>query len=616
MIRKAVWTVAIICCFLSFILEPQAFAGAEDAYDKAKERYQGFKKKKNLHKYRDKWMVHISAFERLSKKYPNHKRACDSLYNVGKLYRELSLVSIANKDRKAAAAAFEKLAARCGATSLADDGLYLASEMYVKLGNEERAKVMLDRLLSRFPNGDMSRKAKVLLASLGGGKAAGQSAKTAKAVEPVKETQPKKVAAGNIGGTIIVPDKGVILMKSVEFNSDEKSTLITLHFSRLPAMTNGQIAATEGYPRRLYFDFSNTELGESIDPIWLINDSRVNIFRVGQFSKEVVRVVFELTADAGQFNLSTSLKPAFTRIEIKLTPKAAAKPALAAVSPKPKPEAVKPKPVTKPIADRSHTSETEKSLEAILEQKPKAERSVALKAPETRKLDEVRLVVIDPGHGGDDQGAHGKKGTKEKDIALKIAKKLKGILEKEQGVKVILTRRGDKTMELFDRTKIANDSAADLFISIHCNATKKRKFQGFETFYLNNSSDRYSSRLADRENRSAGGQITDLEFILTDLSMNVNVNDSILLANMIQKSSVKRLKKKYKGQVDRGVRRAVFHVLLYARMPAVLVEAAFISNPTEEKRLRTDKYQEDIARGIAEGVKSYSEKLKKMAKRN
>ena len=217
----------------------------------------------------------------------------------------------------------------------------------------------------------------------------------------------------------------------------------------------------------------------------------------------------------------------------------------------------------------------------------------------------VRRVVIDPGHGGKDTGAIGKGGTREKDLTLAIARKLKRHLE-AMGLEVLLTRDKDVFLDLEERTRFANDKQADLFVSIHVNAAENRKARGIETYTLNLNSDRYAMRLAARENASSKKRIGDLQFILADLATKANTDDSVRLARLVQSEMVTRLRKTWGDSVrDLGVKQALFFVLVGAKMPAILVEASFVSNDEEEKRLRSEKYQEETARAIADGVRRF-----------
>ena len=216
-----------------------------------------------------------------------------------------------------------------------------------------------------------------------------------------------------------------------------------------------------------------------------------------------------------------------------------------------------------------------------------------------------RRIVIDPGHGGDDNGAMGKKKTREKDVALAIAKKLSAKLKDKLKIEVVMTRTDDRTVPLSERAALARAVKADLFISIHANANPNRKFRGIETYYLNNTDDRAAQKVAAMENAVSDRALSDLKMTLLDLALSANVEDSIRLANLIQKSAIDTVSVKYDGIKDHGVKYALFYVLFGTEVPSVLVETSFISNPVEEQRLGSGKYQDLIAEGIFQGVMKY-----------
>ena len=197
-------------------------------------------------------------------------------------------------------------------------------------------------------------------------------------------------------------------------------------------------------------------------------------------------------------------------------------------------------------------------------------------------------------------------------MALDIARRLGRRLEKE-GFDVVYTRTDDTFVPLERRTAIANEAGADLFISVHCNAHPKRKFRGVSTYYLDLTDDRYGMRLAARENATSQRSVGELQLILADLATTANVDESIRLATRIQSKTVSTLSQGYDRVRDLGVKYALFYVLLGAKMPAVLVETSFISNPLEERRLRTQAYRQRIADGIAEGVKAFVEERHRLA---
>jgi len=243
-------------------------------------------------------------------------------------------------------------------------------------------------------------------------------------------------------------------------------------------------------------------------------------------------------------------------------------------------------------------------------------RSAAQKAPASVAAQlglKMRRVVIDPGHGGRDTGAIGPRGLREKDVALAIARTLAARL-RALGFSVILTRKDDSYVSLDERTRIANQARADLFVSVHCNAARRRTLTGVETWTLNVASDRYATRLATFENADAERTVSDLRLILADLATRANASDARDLAQSVQSSLVRNLRARAGRVGDHGVKQALFYVLLGAHMPAILVETGFISNPAEEARLRSRKYQTGTAEAIARGVKEFVDGRQRLAR--
>jgi N-acetylmuramoyl-L-alanine amidase len=267
---------------------------------------------------------------------------------------------------------------------------------------------------------------------------------------------------------------------------------------------------------------------------------------------------------------------------------------------KPAPEETKPAP---PVADEKMAKERLKTVGRRDEEVTLAEQ-LGLK---------IRRVVIDAGHGGHDTGAIGPGGTREKDVSLALAHRV-GDLLAESGLEVLLTRDDDTFVRLEDRARIANEAKGDLFISIHCNSAQTGTYRGVETYTLNTSSDRYSIRLAARENSSSEKGVSDLQFILADLATKANTDESQRLATRVQRSLVGSLRAKYTGIHDLGTKEALFYVLLGAKMPAILVETSFLSNSEEEKRLASHGYQEDVAQAIAQGVQDFLSRRERLAK--
>ena len=309
-------------------------------------------------------------------------------------------------------------------------------------------------------------------------------------------------------------------------------------------------------PDRVYFDLKNSRLKKEIKTALPVGDGLLKAVRAGQYDAQTVRIVLDLEKikDFTSFILDDP-----TRLVIDVNGAEIAK----------KPE-----------------------------------------TPVVR-----RRVVIDPGHGGHDPGAVGPSGLYEKNVVLDIALKLKKILLADPFNEVFLTRETDRFISLEERTAMANRKNADFFVSIHANANPVRRVKGIETYLLNWTNDDEAMRVAARENkislkkmREMHRQMDTLGMILNDLSRDCKRNDSIKLANYIQQSMVITLNNEssYKS-IDLGVKQALFYVLFGARMPSVLVEVSFISNPQEEQLLSDESYRMQIAKAIAKGLNTYTD---------
>lgn len=219
----------------------------------------------------------------------------------------------------------------------------------------------------------------------------------------------------------------------------------------------------------------------------------------------------------------------------------------------------------------------------------------------------IRRVVLDPGHGGHDPGAIGAAGLREKDVTLDIAHRAAPLLSRELGVSTLLTRDADDFVALDARTARANAFQADLFVSIHCNASEDPAAHGFMTFVLDESRDALASSIAARENAASAAAAAELANAMSRVLDAGSISRSVQLADLLQKSARASLSPSYADAQDGGVKRAGFYVLAGARMPAVLFETSFISNPLEESRLNAGDYRQKLADAIVNAVRAYRE---------
>lgn len=355
----------------------------------------------------------------------------------------------------------------------------------------------------------------------------------------------------------------------IRFVTSKNYTRVTMDLSHRVRFEAHRLKddATQGLPPRVYIDVFGARLAlPSKEPL-PVADGLLQQVRTGQFSPDTVRVVLDMAsvADYNTFLLSDPY-----RLVIDIQGQNGNQ------------------------RDRSVASMQDKTKQGTAKEKKAA-------------LPGIRKVVLDPGHGGKDPGAIGPGGVAEKDIVLSVAQRLAAKLRKEMGIEVVLTRNDDSYVSLEDRTAIANAEEADIFISLHMNASPNPASRGLETYYLDNTNDEAAIRLAARENGMSRQQISDLQFILSDLTQNMKLEDSITLAHRLHGALVGRMSTKMSDIRDLGVKKALFYVLVGARMPSVLVELFFITNRIEAKAMSQDKYQEAVVNSLFEGIQKYAQ---------
>lgn len=228
----------------------------------------------------------------------------------------------------------------------------------------------------------------------------------------------------------------------------------------------------------------------------------------------------------------------------------------------------------------------------------------------------VGKVVIDPGHGGHDTGTIGTGNLREKDLVNDLAQRLGSLIEERLGSEVIYTRTDDRFVPLRERTRIANQAQADLFISIHANSARQRSVRGIETYYLNLTTDSWAMAVAARENAAAERSVHELENLVAKITRNENLSESREFASKVQSALYGTLSKQTRGLRDRGVRKAPMLVLMDAKMPAVLAEVSFLSNTTDEKLLKTSAYRDKVAEALFKGISSYADTLSSISEKS
>jgi N-acetylmuramoyl-L-alanine amidase len=566
---------------------------AEQAYQAARKGYYALKKDPKRRKFRDSWLTVAHRFEGVAKKYPKSGRAPDSLFTAAQLLSDLSRISLLAEDATASMEDYRALLEGYPRSSLADDAALALARAHLDREQPEAARKVLQRA-AQLPKGDQTIKLKALAASLppepkDTGRKAGKGETVAR-----RETSAEARSSS-------ARDPSTDESRSAAATPKESTTGDRRGTSTTRATDSRATTATR----------SETRTG----PALTVRQAPSHTVETPDWLKQV-------TAPKATSDDTTTGSEAADSDEEDESAAPAERPTERAESPAAEPERHRPAVSTAPAASSTRGPPDAGATLAMAPPTQVRERLRAIKkrAPSDVTLAEqlglkFRRVVIDPGHGGHDTGTIGADGTKEKDVALAIAKRLRTVLT-EQGLEVVLTRETDKFVRLEERARLANVARGDLFISVHCNSLPQRYIRGIETYTLNLASDRYAIRLAARENATSEKGMSDLQFLLADLATRANTEESVRLANQVQSGLVSSLRSKDGKIRDLGTKEALFYVLLGTKMPAILVETGFLSNTEEEKRLASPGYQDDVARAIASGVQGFLGNRDRLAKAN
>lgn len=393
--------------------------------------------------------------------------------------------------------------------------------------------------------------------------------------------------------------EGRATVAGVKTWASEDYTRVAVYLDHWVGWQKLELPARPGSPRRLALDFRPARL-DGAALAQAVGGDQVDRVRAAQRDADTVRVVLELSGSDALHFYGLDDPP---RLIVDIGTRAASREArIAAGRPA---EAAEPAEAAGAAAEPAAAPAQERA----------AGPAGGPSSDEGGELRPIRRVVVDAGHGGHDPGAVGPTRVREKDVTLAIARRLATRL-RTAGFEVVMTRSDDRFVALEERTAIANTRRGDLFISIHANANPRRALAGTETFVLNVADDRYARRLAARENGAEleeDGEGTEAARILTDLDAKASTDASRRLASSVQRELTGAVRGRYGEVRDLGVKSALFYVLLGARMPAVLVETAFISNRREEKRLASPAYQDVVAQALSRAVVQFARRDPRVA---
>ncbi len=563
----------IIFCFYT-VGTSTSLASTSQAYRDFKRGYREFHfllRDKKKAKYRSNWYRVRDFFIKAYREDKEGPWAPKSLYYIGRTYYELGLRSHLKKDYEKAIYYFDSLVRRFPSHPWCDDAkLYSAKIKLYHLKKTQDAYIDLLYIVQVYPRGDKFKEASDLLKKL-----------DQDYLKKIGYSHSNEFSSGNkikvsTTSSSVPPRKSLIAtLEQIRSWSNSEYTRVVLELSRRVRYRDFLLSGKKyrRNPSRLVLDLYNTTLPSALlkNRERDVRGSMLLRIRYAQHRRGVVRVVMDLKR-VGEYKIFSLEEPFRVVIDIF-------------------------------EENKHHTSVVQNRKKYLKDPKRYSSNLI-----EQLGLD-IKTIMIDPGHGGKDPGAMWGR-LKEKNINLKLAKILGAMLAR-QGFRVLYTRTKDVFIPLEERTAMANSKKADLFISLHVNAHPNRRVHGIEVYYLNLASSRDAVRVAARENAVSSKKISDLQVILTDLMLNSKIKESSTLASDVLKGILKRVRR-YKMQ-DNGVKEAPFYVLMGAKMPAILIEIGYITNPRDRKKLTSTRYLTSLARGIVNGILAYRKSIKRFA---
>ncbi|MBI1750926.1 MAG: N-acetylmuramoyl-L-alanine amidase [Acidobacteria bacterium] len=615
----------------------QKKAAARAQYERADKQRTALEGKPQKERALKEYTQLVAAFRRVYHLSPQAAEVTSSLLAVGELYQEMGRL-FDEKYFQSAVDAYQFLLHEYPASRYRDDALFTIAQIQQEdLGDLDLAEKTYQEFLNRFPRSSKAEQAKEALAEIAAEreKEKKASSKAALAEERARERK--------------IPQVSGIRHWNAE------------HYTRIVISVDSEVkyqAARIANPDRIYFDIYKAKLGSTLAGKTLeVQSGFLKTIRVAQNQSGVVRVVLEvdkvkdysvfllpdpyrMVVDIyGEHLATTKAEPPKTE-EPPSTPlkkadaplkneKESARAAKAKKGPKEAPQAESAEPVVaaapKKDAETEKPAWAERTANAKREAPSKAAGPLVAATPAvpTRngQMDMTRVlglkigrIVIDAGHGGHDTGTIGPTGLMEKDLCLDVALRLgRMIQERLVGMEVLYTREDDTFVPLENRTAIANQSKADLFLSIHANSSRDKSARGIETYYLNFAASGDALEVAARENALSQGSIHELQDLIKKIAKNEKIEESREFALEIQEHLAKRLQKVSRSNKSRGVKKAPFVVLIGANMPSVLAEISFISNPTDETLLKKGEHRNRVVEGLYHGIEKYLQNLNSLS---
>ncbi len=564
----------LACAFVVFFTAESSSSLHSEAgrkYAVASERLADLKKSPLRKKYRSYWLDCIRTFELVEKQYPGSTPAGDACVDRAQTYLDLYQVSRYARDLNQSLKVFEQCQSAYPRHKRAPESLYRALDALLDhKKNRSAAEKIYKKLAASYPSSDWTSRAKSRLAP------------------PRRKQEPefRRMPVPVIAAPAPTAQSGTV--KGIRFWSGGAYTRIVIDKSASLKYAMHELKN----PDRLVFDIQNAQIDDAVDREPLpVHDGILKQVRSSQYDPTTVRIVLDL-ANIKSYMVFPLHEP--DRLVIDVTGESGQLPVAASTATGDQSKGT-------PNADSQQQGSSGDQAADNQGAKLSLSRQMGLK---------IKTIAIDAGHGGHDPGAIGRGGLKEKEVTLDIAKRLERLVKDRLDSSVIMTRDRDEYIPLEQRPFIAKSKGADLFVSIHVNASRKRRVRGIETYIQSlRASDRDAMATAALENATSSKTLSqlgsELDRILKDLRTDDKQEESLQLAHFVQNSMVDTMRPVKGHVVNLGVKRAFFYVLINTEMPSILAEVGFISNPDDEKLLRKDSYRQQIAEALFEGIKKY-----------
>jgi len=621
----------LLCVFPSVRAQSSAKKEAAQAqYDRAEKLRAALESKPAGERPLSDYKQAVSSYRRVYLITPHAAQVPAALTAIAELNIEMGQ-RFGSKYFQAAVDAYQFLLHQYPASKNREDALLAIAKIQKDdLGQPDLAAKSYEEFLKLHPKSPHRREALEGLAEIAISRPAPGPEQSA--AQPAAAGRPGN--SKNDGEDSVKPDASIPLIKRITASSTKDFTRIVIALENAVEFQSARIKN----PDRIFFDLHQAKLAPGLAGKTIEGSGLLKTIRVAQNQAGVVRVVLDVNG-AESYSASLLKNPYRLVIDLgseaELAKKTNADPAESPVTEKPVSSAAKrnarrdqpsaaasedtaktESPKDTPTRSASNAKSESARSRSMKVTHSAAARLAAPAAPQptrdgqqslTRALGlKVGRIVIDPGHGGHDTGTIGPTGLMEKDLCLDVALRLgKIIRQRLPGAEVIFTREDDTYIPLEDRTSIANEAKADLFLSIHANSSQNHKARGIETYYLNLKGAPEDMEVAARENALAQGGVHDLQDLVTRIARNEKLEESREFAGDVQESLAKRLQKLSRYQKNRGVRKAPFVVLIGANMPSVLAEISFLSNPADEQLLKRPDARQRVAEGLYQGVASY-----------